>query len=258
MIKLPQDLVGPIVAFQWSPSSRLLLAAGPEQVRVVSAADGTFHATIRYAMVPGTKPAHVGFGASDSEVCIISSFGIKFAVFDLASSKAVEIGSPKVFSPSSACRCFSFRSQTHHLALLTRIAGKDMISIHSWPTREVQRSWAPETVDAQGVTWSPDGRWLVVWESAAQGHRVIFYTADGHLFKTWSGPANPSLEDRDFALGAGVKALQFSPDSQRLAIGDSSRSVCIISMTSAVAETMRLRHPKTLAPSDTLHVSLVM
>ncbi|KAK4230867.1 WD40-repeat-containing domain protein [Podospora fimiseda] len=254
VIKLPQDFVGPVISFQWSPSSRLLLVAGPDQVRIWSALDSTFHATIRHSMVPGTKPAHVGFGASDSEVCIISSFGLKFAVFDLASSKTIEVASPKVFSPSSACRCFSFRPETRHLALLTRVAGKDMISIHSFPTRELQRSWAPETVDAQGLEWSPDGHWLVVWDSAAQGHRVVFYTSDGHLFKTWSGPANPSVEDRDFALGAGVKALQFSPDAQRLAIGDSSRSVCIISMTSAVTETMRLRHPKTLVPSETLQV----
>ncbi|KAK4192130.1 hypothetical protein QBC35DRAFT_264328 [Podospora australis] len=254
VIKLPQDFTGPVLGFRWSPSSQLLLVAGPEQVRVASALDNSFHATIRTTTVPGTKPAYIGFGASDTEICVVSSFGLKFAVFDLASSKAAEIANPKVFSPSStASRCFSFRPQTRHLALLTRVAGKDMISIHSFPTRELQRSFAPDTIDAQGLTWSPDGRWLVVWDSAAQGHRVIFYTSDGHLFKTWSGPANPSHEDRDFALGAGVKVLQFSPDARYLAIGDSSRAVCVFSMAS-VTEAIRLRHPKTLAPTESFQV----
>jgi hypothetical protein len=168
-------------------------------------------------------------------------------------STATEIGNPKVFTPSTACKCFSFRPETRHLALLTRTAGKDMVSVHSFPARELQRSWAPDTIDAQGLTWSPDGRWLVVWDSASQGHKMIFYTSDGHVFKTWTGPANPLPEDRDYALGAGVKSIQFSADSRHLAIGDCSRSVCIISMAS-VTETLRLRHPKTLVPRETLQV----
>ncbi|KAK4137148.1 WD40 repeat-like protein [Trichocladium antarcticum] len=247
------DFAGPVLHFQWSPSSRLLLIADAERVRVVSAVDDRFQATVRNHVAAGTKPAYVGFGASDAEICVVSPFGLKFAVFDLASSTATEMANPKVFSPSSACRCFSFRPGTRHLALLTRIAGKDMVSIHSSPARALQRSWAPDTVDAQGLAWSPDGRWLVVWDSASQGHRMIFYTSDGHVFKTWTGPANPLPEDKDYALGAGVKSIQFSGDSRHLAIGDCSRSVCIISMAS-VTETMRLRHPKTLVPRETLQV----
>ncbi|KAL2024636.1 hypothetical protein VTK56DRAFT_6837 [Thermocarpiscus australiensis] len=254
VIQLAQDpSTGPVLSFQWSPSSRLLLVADAERVQVVSALDDSVNAVIRNYVGPGTKLAYVGFGASDTEVCVISSLGLRFAIFDLASSRAVEIGSPKIFSPSSASRCFSFRPETHHLALLTRAAGKDMVSIHGFPEREVQRSWAPDTVDAQGLTWSPDGRWLAVWDSAAQGHKVVLYTSDGHVFKTWSGPANPAPEDRDYALGAGVKSIQFSADARYLAIGDFSRSVCILSMAS-VTETMRLQHPRALIPKETLQV----
>lgn len=222
----------------------------------MSAVDDSFSATIRNYGAAGTKPAYVGFGASDGEICVISSFGLKFSVFSLASSKATEISSPKVFSSSLASKCFSFRPETRHLALLTRSSGKDMVSLHSYPTRELQRSWAPDTIDAQGLAWSPDGRWLVVWDSAAHGHRVLFYTSDGHVFKTWSGPANPLPEDRDYPLGAGVKSLQFSADARYLAIGDFSKSVCVLTMAS-VTETMRLRHPRTLVPRDTLQVGRV-
>jgi WD40 repeat protein len=254
VVKLGQDFAGPVLSFQWSPSSRLLLVADAEQVRVVSAADDRFSATVQNHATPGTKPAYVGFGASDREICVISAFGLKFSVFNLESSTASEIASPKVFSSSSTSKCFSFRPETRHLALLTRSSGKDMVSIHSYPTRELQRSWAPDTVDAQGLAWSSDGRWLVVWDSPAHGHRVLFYTSDGHVFKTWSGPANPLPEDRDYVLGAGVKSIQFSADARYLAVGDSSKSVCLLNMTS-VTETMRLRHPKTLVPRETLQVS---
>lgn len=255
VVKLPQDFSGPILSFQWSPSSRLLLIAGPEQIRVFSALDASSHATIRNPVPLGTKPAYIGFGPSDTEICVISSFGLKFALFDLASSKTTEIGSPKFFSPSTASRGFSFRPRTRHLALLTRSDGRDMISIHDYPTRVLQRSWAPDTIDAQGLLWSPDGRWLVVWESPAIGHKLHFYTSDGHIFKTWSGPANPLPEERDFALGAGVKAVQFSADGRYLAIGDFSRSLCLFNMTS-VTESLRLRHPVSLVPTDTLQVRL--
>lgn len=253
VVKLDRDAEGPVLSFQWSPSSRLLLIADADRVRVVSALDDSFNASIRNPVAAGTKPVYVGFGASDAEICVISSFGLKFAVFDLASSQATEIGSPKVFSPSSAFASFSFRPDTRHLALLTRTAGKDMVSIHGFPARELQRSWASETVDAQGLAWSPDGRWLIVWDSPAHGHKVVFYTSDGHVFKTWSGPANPAPEDRDYALGSGVRSIQFSTDARHLAIGDFSRSVSILSMTS-VTETMRLRHPRTLVPRETLQV----
>ncbi len=255
VVKLPQDFVSPVSSFQWSPSSRLLLVVSHDQIRVVSALDSSFTATVRNPVSPGTKPVYVGFGATDSEVFVIASFGLKFAVYDLATSKATEIGNPKLFSPSAAPRCFSLRPQTRHLALLTRAAGKDTISIHSFPTRELQRSWAPDTADAQGIVWSPDGKWLVVWESASQGHKLLFYTSDGHIFRIWSGPANPTPEDKDYAAGAGIRTVQFSADARYLAIGDHSRSLYIFTMAS-VTEAMRLRHPTSLVPRHTLQVRL--
>ncbi|KAK4123350.1 TolB, C-terminal domain-containing protein [Parathielavia appendiculata] len=253
VVKLGQDFAGPVLSFQWSPSSRLLLIADAERIRVASALDDSFSAIVRNHIAAGTKPAYVGFGASDAEICVISSFGLKFTVIDLASSKATEIGSPKVFSSSSASRCFSFRPETRHLALLTRTSGKDMVSIHGYPLRELQRSWAPNTIDAQALAWSPDGRWLVVWDSPAHGHKILFYTSDGHAFKTWSGPADPYPEDRDYILGGGIKSVEFSVDAQHLAIGDFSRSVSLLGMSS-VTETIRLRHPKTVVPKETLQV----
>ncbi|KAK1751870.1 hypothetical protein QBC47DRAFT_78049 [Echria macrotheca] len=253
VVKLPQDLTGPILAFQWSPSSRLLLVANATEIRAFSALDDSFNATIRNPVAAGTKPVYVGFGGSDVEVFVVASFGLKFAVYDLGSSKAVEIPNPKASSPSTASRCFSLRPQTRHLALMTRAAGKDIISIHGFPARELQRSWAPDTIDAQGLVWSPDGKWLIVWESAAHGHKLLFYTSDGHIFRTWSGPANPHPEYKDYALGAGIKTVQFSADGRHLAIGDHSRFLYIFGMSS-LTETMRLCHPNSLTPRDTLQI----
>lgn len=253
VVKLPQDFSSSVLSFQWSPSSRLVLVAVVDHIRVFSAQHGNFQATIRNAVPPAAKPTYLGFSPLGTEVCVCSSFGLKFSIFDLESSRAVEIANPKFFHSATACNGFSFRPLTHHLALMTRTAGKDMISIHDPVTRELQRSWHPDTVDAQGLKWSPDGKWLVVRESAGQGHKVIFYTADGHMFKTWLGPSNPSPEFQHFALGAGARLLRFSEDGSSLAIGDSSRCIYLFNMAT-LSETMRLLHPNTTTPTETIQI----
>ncbi len=40
-------------------------------------------------------------------------------------------------------------------------------------------------------------RWLVVWKSMAHNHKALFYTPDGQLFKTWTGPLIHTEKERD-------------------------------------------------------------
>jgi hypothetical protein len=139
------------------------------------------------------------------------------------------------------------------LALLTRTGGKDVISVHAKDTLDVTRSWWPETIDAQGLCWSSDGRWLVIWESSSQGHRILVYTADGHLFKTWHGPIPTSEEDTDIGLGAGIKLFDWSRNGALVAVGDYSRRVTILSAPS-FTETTSLFHTTAVKPADSLQV----
>jgi WD40 repeat protein len=253
VIKLSPGLEPPFHTLLWSPSSRFLLVATSDQIHIFSSRpDDKFHAVIRNPAPPGAKPVFISFGPTDLELCVCSSYGMKFALFNLKTSKSVEINNPKFFSATAARKGFAFGARSHHLALLTRSDGKDIISIHHPSTRDVQRSWAPDMIDSQGLVWSPDGRWLVSWESPAQGHRVLFYTPDGHLFKQWTSPT-PLRSADDISLGAGVRFVQFSPDSNHLVIADSSRCICVFDM-SAVGEAMRLQHPISLIPRDTLQV----
>lgn len=251
---LPRDFIGCVTSLVWSPSGIVLLVASADEIHVFSACeqDGV-HATIRNFLPPAAKLAHVGFGASDYHVSVCSSLGLKFAIFDIRSSTAVEVANPKFHSAASVRKGFCFRPHTRHLAIITRTAGKDMISIHHPKTTELQRSWYPEIVDAQGIVWSSDGKWLVTWESAAHGHKILFFTPDGNLFKTWSGPQPLVPADAETKLGPGVRLLEFSADAQNLAICDGSRRICIMKMTS-VTESLRLHHPSSIVPKDTLQV----
>ncbi len=281
VVALPADLTpAAVISFQWSPASRRLLVATSEQILVAAAVppseyeDGggtPFRAVIRHPSLPVVaKPTYVAFGSSDDHVYLCSAHGIKFAVFDLRTGKTVAISNPKLFASAVVCRRgFSVRPGSRHLALLTRTGGKDWVSVHDPTSTAPVASWAPDTVDAQGLTWSPDGRWQVVWESAAQGRKVVFFTPDGHHFKTWtSGSASAAgaaalLEDAreglpkgytnavassaDELLGPGARLVQFSPNSRLLAVGDSSRCIYVVDMSSIVASA-QLVHPMALNP----------
>lgn len=193
------------------------------------------------------------FGGTEDEICVFSDFGLKLSVINLSTSKSVDINAPKLYHPSVAGRGFSYRPQTRNLTLLTRSGGKDIISIHARDTLEVARSWHPETIDAQGVVWSSDGRWLVIWESGSQGHRLLAYTADGHLYKTWNGPIALTEEDVDIQLGPGIKMLEWNRTGTHLAVGDYSRRVTLLA-TPSFNESMNFVHPGAVKPTESLQV----
>lgn len=195
------------------------------------------------------------FGAIDSEVIVCSPFGLKFVVFDLSTSRGVEINNPKFHLTSNVAQGFDFRPKTAHLALLTRASGKDVVSIHHPKTRKIQRSWYPDTIDAQGLSWTPDGQWLLLWESSAHGHKLLLYTPDGELFRS-IGPSTLS-GGPDADLEPGIKLCRPSPDATLCAVGDHSRSVGILG-TKNWRECLRLLHPTTIIPRDTLQVRYLL
>ena len=205
VISLPTELASSILWFLWSASSTRILLASADTIRVYSTTNSQFSATISNPTSGTTKIAYVAFGADHNEICIFSDFGLKLSICNLTTSKSIEISSPKFYNAGNALKGLSYRPGAGNLALLTRTGGKDIISIHSRDTLDVKRSWWPDTTDAQGLQWSADGRFLTVWESASQGHRLLVYTADGHLFKAWNGPITTSEDEVDLALGAGIK-----------------------------------------------------
>ncbi len=253
VISLPPELASSILWFVWSATSSRLLLASADNIRVYSATDAKFSAIISHPTSGTTKVAHVAFGADDNEICVFSDFGLKLSVFNLVTSKSVEINSPKFYNPGSAPKGVSHRPGSQNLALLSRSGGKDIISIHARDTLDVQRSWWPDTVDAQGLEWSPDGRWLAVWESASQGHRLLVYTADGHLFRSWNGPLPTSEEETDITLGAGIKLFVWGRNGAHIAIGDYTDMVTILSAPS-FSESMSIVHTAAVKPTESLQV----
>ncbi|TFB05719.1 WD repeat-containing protein WRAP73 [Trichoderma ghanense] len=237
----------------WAPSSSKVLICSADQLDVFGATHHPeFHATVRnYTSLTGGKPSLIQFGARDTELLIWSASGLKLVVVDVCGPGVVEIASPKFHQATSAARGLAVRPETGHLALLSRSGGRDILSLHNPVDRQVLRSWYPDTLDAQGISWTPDGKWLLLWESAVQGHRLLIHTPDGQHFRTIT--ASNLLKGPDAELELGIRICQLSPNAEMCAIGDHSRDVCILQTHSWRAR-MRLSHPATIVPKDTLQV----
>lgn len=199
-----------------SISSRILLANG-DTVMIWDIGDSQWSAVIDGATSNLGEVARVCFGFTANEILVFSSFGIKVTIWSLATSRGFEIKDPK-----SLPTCYDYRPRTGHLAILTRDSAHDTLMLLAPGTYELIRSVDLTTIDAQGVKWSPDGQWLVVWDAGSMGYKVSIYTADGHLFKTYSGG-----QDAD-NIGMGAKILKWSPSNSTLNIGGFDQRVVIL------------------------------
>lgn len=164
------------------------------------------------------KIVNVEFGRTKEEVICFSDFGSKVTVWRLNSGKSVEIRDPK-FSHKG----YGFRPVTGLFALLSRPGPQDILTLHAPGSYAVVKTVVLPTVDAQGMKWSLDGRWIVVWDTASVGFRVYIFTADGNLYRIYNG------DGADEGLGLGIKCVEWSPKGDYLAIGGHDRRVTVLS-----------------------------
>ena len=114
------------------------------------------------------------------------------------------------------------------MAILTRPATQDILMLLSPSKQELITSVELSTVDAQEVSWSSDGCWLAIRDAASSGHKVLIYTADGQLFKTYSGVVD------DVGLGLGLKRMAWNPSNGGLLLGDYNNNVTILSKNTVI------------------------
>ncbi|KAI9793732.1 MAG: hypothetical protein M1833_000678 [Piccolia ochrophora] len=231
------DVLGAPHSPTYSPSMGRVLLADENTVRVWDTRDPQWLATIENACGGLCKIANVEFGGSEDEVIVFSENGLKVTVWSLVTGRNYEIKDPK-FSK----RAHTYRPRTGQCALLTRPAAHDVITIHDHPTYRIFKYFMSATTDAQGLKWSPCGRWLTVWDSAASGYKLVIYTADGHMFRVISSPAGGT------GAGLGIKTVQWSPSASHLAIGDYANRVSVLDHTISTKVHIQLEHPDTLVP----------
>ena len=188
-----------------------------DTIRVYDIDEHAWTATITGAASNLGKLTNAVFGYTTNEVLVFSDYGAKLTIWSLLSSRGVEIRDPKY-----AVACHDFRPTSGHLALLTRGNAQDILMILGPGSCEVLRSIELGTVDAQSVQWSRNGYWIAVRDVASAGHRVLIFTADGHLFRTFSGLETLS------EVRLGVNCTEWT-SADTLLVGDNNDTATLLS-----------------------------
>jgi WD40 repeat protein len=219
------------LCLRWSPTtssshpSRLLLAT-TTAVHVYSLESPSYHATISNGSGGLGPISHAEFGADESEVLVWTALGASLCLWSIETGRMIaEWRDPKFFTNSAVigrgcawsgdageCPRPAVRERGI-LALITRSGPQDTLTLYAPHDYAVVKTLTLPTSDAQGVKWGPNGRWLAVWDAAGMAYKVLFYTADGNLFRTYEG----EHEDDDMQ-GLGVKKVEWSPNGTHFAI----------------------------------------
>ncbi|KAJ5642404.1 hypothetical protein N7490_006404 [Penicillium lividum] len=163
---------------------------------------------------PGTL--NVEFGGDETEILVFHAWNNKMAIHSIDNGQTSVIKTPKFPHPLG----FGYRPRTRrHLAIILKPEASDVLTIHELPSYDLLNRTVLPTIDAQGLKWSPDGKWIAVWDVASYGTKVLILTADGQIFRTYNGPAGV-----DDAFDLGVKHIEWSPPaasgaSETLAVG---------------------------------------
>lgn len=148
---------------------------------------------------------------------------------------------------------------TSVLAILMRDKHTDLVVVME--KGSVVSTFKPDTIDAQGLKWSPHGKpMLMVWDSPAYGTKLSFFSAMGHPLRQFNvGPENLVPTGLSFEFSStGVSCVDWvekagSRTKTKLAIGNGSRQIMVRSQgsQSLTIESHSLQHPPVLCSSTT-------
>ncbi|KAF1995624.1 WD40 repeat-like protein [Amniculicola lignicola CBS 123094] len=223
--------------------SNRVLISDDDNTRVYDLRDPKWQAVISNGSGGMGKNVHVAFGRTEDEVVVFSDYASKATIWCLRSGRTVEIKDPK-FSGKEG-KGWGYRpgcrgGGAEVLAMLCRAAGQDLLMLLAPGTYKVVKRVEVGTVDAQGLKWSGDGRWIAVWDAQGVGYRLDVYTADGHLYRTIA--RETPMEYNEFGIeGLGIKSVEWVPGGEYLAVGGWDRRVRILS-TRTFAPVVFLEH----------------
>ncbi|CAO3572768.1 unnamed protein product [Mortierella alpina] len=145
---------------------------------------------------------------------------------------------------SGAQYVFSLRGDLQYLAIVERRECRDYVSVYAtenyWTRPPVHTFGIADESDggikdAEGIAWSPDGRYLVVWENPLYEFKIAVYSLDGRCVGRYE--VQPDFErplqngPRSFSSGGGgmgVKSVCWHPGSRLLALGGYDQKIRLL------------------------------
>eukprot|EP00741_Cyanophora_paradoxa_P000029 tig00000057_g27.t1 len=150
-------------------------------------------------------------------VLTVADFQVRLAVWSLVNKSCTHIKYPKFGSAAG----IDFSKDGRWMALAVRRDCKDYVQIYACDTWELVKQFQVDTTDLAGLSWSPDGYHICVWDTPTE-YKVLVYVPDGTLASKYQAYEN--------ALG--VRCVSWSPKSEMLAVGSyDSKARLLNSMT---------------------------
>ncbi|KAF9957954.1 WD repeat-containing protein wrap73 [Mortierella alpina] len=139
---------------------------------------------------------------------------------------------------------FGLRGDLQYLAIVERRECRDYVSIYAtenyWTRPPVHTFGIADESDggikdAEGIAWSPDGRYFVVWENPIYEFKVAVYSLDGRCVGRYEVQPDmdgqPQHGHRSFSSGGGgmgVKSVCWHPGSKMLALGGYDQKIRLL------------------------------
>ncbi|RIA83376.1 WD40-repeat-containing domain protein [Glomus cerebriforme] len=193
----------------WSPDSELILVASYKtgKVTIYHVTDKKWCADIE----EGTSGlTNVKWSSDGRTLLCFSDFQLRITIWSLITQEVCYIQYPKYYDKGH-----DFRKDGRYFVLAERRDGKDYLGVYDCDNSfKMVKHFQVDTFDLENLTWSPDGRFIAVWDNCIQ-YKVLIYTPDGRCQQSYSAYDN----------GLGVKFVTWAPSSQFLAIGSYDQKI---------------------------------
>ncbi|CAB4377527.1 unnamed protein product [Rhizophagus irregularis] len=193
----------------WSPDSELILVASYKtgKVTIYQVNDKKWSADIE----EGTSGlTNVKWSLDARTLLCFSDFQLRVTIWSLTTKEVCYIQYPKYYEKG-----YDFRKDGRYFVLAERRDGKDYLGVYDCDNSfKMMKHFKVDTIDLENLAWSPDGRYIAVWDNCIQ-YKVLIYTPDGRCQQSYSAYDN----------GLGVKSVAWAPSSQFLAIGSYDQKI---------------------------------
>ena len=167
-----------------------------------------------------------------------SNFHLRISIWSLVTKSVLYIKNPK---PDVK---FSFTSSGDLLILPERVDTKDYICIFDCSVWKLCKRFMVETHDLAGLSVSPNGRTICIWDSLFN-HKALLYSMDGNHLATYMATEST----------LGIRCAAWSPSNQFLAIGRCDQSFVILN-TVSWKSLSHCEHPHTISAGPAVYVEV--